>query len=164
MIITCSLVSVLMACISWQDDKTIQDPPNKISGKGFAVVELFTSEGCSSCPPADDLLAKIQHDYKDSLVYVLAWHVDYWDHLGWRDRFSDHLFTNRQRWYADLLHVRSIYTPQVVVNGTTEYVGSKREPILKAINDGLDQSSTTTLVLNGRVEGKKLNIEYQTAS
>jgi hypothetical protein len=163
--ITCSLASALlvMACIGWQDDKKIKDVRMPVNGKGFAVVELFTSEGCSSCPPADELMARIQQQYKDSQVYILAFHVDYWDRLGWTDRFSHHSFTSRQRWYAELLRLRSVYTPQVVVNGTTEYVGSKSEPILKAINGGLDQPSTTSLVLNGRVEGKKLNVEYQTA-
>jgi hypothetical protein len=162
--IACSLAGTLlvMACISWQDDKHIKDARIPANGKGFAVVELFTSEGCSSCPPADELMARIQQQYKDSQVYILAFHVDYWDRLGWPDRFSHHSFTSRQRWYAELLRLRSVYTPQVVVNGTTEYVGSRGEPILKAINGGLDQPSTTSLVLKGRVEGKKLIVEYQT--
>src|SRR5476649_2276628 len=61
---------------------------NTIAGKGFAVVELFTSEGCSSCPPADELVARVQQESKDQPVYILAYHVDYWDRLGWKDAFS----------------------------------------------------------------------------
>jgi hypothetical protein len=83
------------------------------------LVELFTSEGCSSCPPADLLLQKI-----DSDAIVLGFHVDYWDRQGWKDRFSSHAFTERQQVYADRLHVNGPYTPQMVVDGTAEFVGS----------------------------------------
>jgi hypothetical protein len=85
--------------------------------KGFAVVELFTSEGCSSCPPADDLVAKIQKENNDQPVYILAFHVDYWNNLGWKDSFSSSAFSKRQNQYADWLNLRSVYTPQVIVNG-----------------------------------------------
>jgi len=90
--------------------------------RGIAVVELFTSEGCSSCPPADKLLARISAENKD--VYVLSYHVDYWDYLGWKDPFSQASFSNRQRDYAQQFNLQSIYTPQVVVNGRYEFVGS----------------------------------------
>src|SRR6476619_4430550 len=91
---------------------------------GFAVVELFTSEGCSSCPPADNLLARIQKEDMDKQVYLLAYHVDYWDRQGWKDRFSDAAFTQHQQQYAEWLHLNSVYTPQMVVNGKEEFVGS----------------------------------------
>jgi hypothetical protein len=85
---------------------------------GFAVVELFTSEGCSSCPPADEALARLSAAAAtDHLpVYVLEWHVDYWDNLGWKDPFASHLATERQYAYARALP-SSVYTPQVVMNG-----------------------------------------------
>src|ERR1700743_69163 len=90
--------------------------------KGIAVIELFTSEGCSSCPPADELVAKIQKENKDKPVYILAYHVDYWDRLGWKDSFSNADFTKRQNSYAKVLRLQSVYTPQIIVNGKTEFV------------------------------------------
>jgi hypothetical protein len=98
------------------------------ASRGFAVVELFTSEGCSSCPPADRNLADIQaaaHDQQQP-VYVLSYHVDYWNDLGWEDPFSREPATRRQREYAGLFGGDRIYTPQMVINGTTEFVGSDR--------------------------------------
>jgi len=88
-----------------------------------AVVELFTSEGCSSCPPADDVLSDLE---KRDDVIVLSWHVDYWNRLGWEDPFSDAAYTKRQREYSNAFRLRSIYTPQMIVNGTREFVGSNR--------------------------------------
>lgn len=105
--------------------------------KGFAVVELFTSEGCSSCPPADALVAAVQKQDKDLPVYVLAFHVDYWDRLGWKDAFSNAAYSERQKEYAEWLHLSSIYTPQVVVNGQKEFVGSDAGALHQAINNGL---------------------------
>lgn len=86
---------------------------------GFAVVELFTSEGCSSCPPSDEVLTRIVSDAdKDRLpVYALEWHVDYWDYLGWKDPFDSRYATDRQYAYSRALP-SSVYTPQTVINGT----------------------------------------------
>lgn len=102
---------------------------------GFAVIELFTSEGCSSCPPADKLASKINEDYAGKNVLVLAYHVDYWDRLGWNDRFSSAANTERQHFYASILKWNSIYTPQAVVNGTTEFVGSEKSKMIRAIEN-----------------------------
>lgn len=102
----------------------------------FALLELFTSEGCSSCPSADRLLPQLA---KDSNVIVLSFHVDYWDRLGWKDRFSDAAYTERQRTYASRLGLESIYTPQLIINGRHELVGSNeagaRQYIAQAKND-----------------------------
>ncbi len=117
--------------------------------KGFAVVELYTSEGCSSCPPADDLVAKIQKEYDGKPVYILAFHVDYWDAMGWKDAFSSADYTKRQKEYASSLKVQSgIYTPQIVVNGKTEFVGSQEASLRSAISTNLDQTPATWLTLN----------------
>src|ERR1700709_1440967 len=86
------------------------------AGKGFAVIELFTSEGCSSCPPADALVARVQKESNDKPVYILAFHVDYWNHLGWKDAFSSAEYSERQNQYARWLKLSSVYTPQIVVN------------------------------------------------
>jgi hypothetical protein len=90
---------------------------------GVAVVELFTSEGCSSCPKADVLLADIAHE-ADPRVDTLAFHVDYWDSLGWRDRFASPAFTERQREYAASFGENGVYTPEMIVNGTEAFTGS----------------------------------------
>src|ERR1700761_4599853 len=86
-----------------------------------AVVELFTSEGCSSCPPADAALAEIVADARKSgaPIFPLAFHVDYWNNLGWTDRFSDPAYSRRQSDYARARKADDLYTPQMIVNGTT---------------------------------------------
>lgn len=94
--------------------------------KRAVVVELFTSEGCSSCPPADELLSHLGQDLaaKNVQVIPLSFHVDYWNSLGWKDRFSSADFSRRQEEYARSLGVDGPYTPQMIVDGTIEFVGS----------------------------------------
>ena len=116
--------------------------------KGFAVIELFTSEGCSSCPPADQLVAQIQKEDKGKPVYILAYHVDYWDRLGWKDVFSNADFSKRQNDYARYLHLQSVYTPQIVVNGQREFVGSEEGTLRNAIKTALEKTSAAQLTLN----------------
>jgi hypothetical protein len=94
------------------------------------VVELFTSEGCSSCPPADALLAELAQRPE---VLALSFHVDYWDRLGWKDPASSAAATVRQRHYAELLHTGEVYTPQIVIDGGWQGVGSERGEVERAI-------------------------------
>src|SRR4051812_44314727 len=90
------------------------------------VVELFTSEGCSSCPPADELLGRLRQDLaaKNVQVIPLGFHVDYWNRLGWKDRFSSAEFTRRQEQYTHAMKVDGPYTPEMVVDGEVEFVGN----------------------------------------
>jgi hypothetical protein len=96
------------------------------------VVELFTSQGCSSCPPADKLLGELA---QRTDVLALGFHISYWDSLGWKDPLSSPASTDRQRTYASRLSGGQVYTPQMVVEGTNEMVGSRRDEVLAALRD-----------------------------
>lgn len=100
---------------------------------GPVVVELFTSQGCSSCPPADELLGELA---KQPNIIALAFHVDYWDDAGWRDRYSMSEATVRQRRYVERLRLPSPFTPQMVIGGSRSFVGSDKQGIAAAIAQG----------------------------
>jgi len=101
------------------------------------LAELFTSEGCNSCPPADDLLGMWLQEQPIKGVYVipLSEHVTYWDHQGWKDPFGSTQFTNRQQQYGQRFNLDSIYTPQLIIDGAHEFVGSERKLIERAMSD-----------------------------
>lgn len=133
------------------------------TGKGFAVVELFTSEGCSSCPPADELVAKIEKESADKPIYILAFHVDYWNRLGWKDVFSSADYSRRQNQYANWLHLQSVYTPQAIVNGRTEFVGSEEGTLRNAIKTNLEKTPVAEVTLNNiKIGGDKASVQYYT--
>ena len=115
---------------------------------GFALIELFTSEGCSSCPPADEALEEIQKKYNVKDVLVLSYHVDYWNKLGWKDIFSDASFTQRQEYYSNIFRLNNIYTPQAVVNGKKEFLGSNKSKLVSSIEEQLDERSVVSIKLN----------------
>ncbi|MET4140993.1 DUF1223 domain-containing protein [Pedobacter sp. UYP1] len=144
--------------------KQIKKQPNSRQTGGFAVVELFTSEGCSSCPPADALIAKIEKEQADQPIYILAYHVDYWDKLGWRDPFSNPKFSARQRQYANWLNLSTIYTPQIVVNGSHEFTGSEENTLRKSIQTARSKSIKNKLELSLiKSSSAELNLKYSTS-
>lgn len=126
--------------------------------EGFVLVELFTSEGCSSCPAADELVAKIAGE-KANNVYILAYHVDYWDRLGWKDSFSQAAFSNRQRQYARHLSLQGVYTPQIVVNGKQDFVGSNEPKLRNALENRVANSSSLSFDAV-RTADNKIRINY----
>lgn len=106
--------------------------PAKAQDK-LVVVELYTSQGCSSCPPADALLKKISAEYDD--VIALALHVDYWDYIGWKDVFADPAFSKRQKDYGRAAGHRSVFTPQMVIGGVDHVVGYKPMDVANVIQN-----------------------------
>ncbi len=127
------------------------------------VVELFTSEGCSSCPPADRLLLDLDRDQPvpGAEVIALGEHVDYWNQQGWFDRFSSAQYTQRQQEYAVRFHLDSPYTPQMVVDGRVEVVGNNLRKAQQAIADAAaqPQSAPVTLALSG--DALQINVDGQ---
>lgn len=122
--------------------------PMANAGTRPIVVELFTSQGCSSCPPADALLAELATRPN---ILALGFHVDYWDRLGWKDPLSAPGSTERQHAYAWRFHHSEIYTPQMVVDGTHETVGSDRGAVLAAIGSAVaDSAAPVTFAPDGR--------------
>jgi hypothetical protein len=124
------------------------DPPAPTPEGAVAVVELFTSQGCSSCPPADRFLSKLAQDsrYRGKVI-PLAFHVDYWNQIGWQDPFSSARWSERQKGYAHAFHSNRIYTPQAVINGRAECVGSQESDVLARVNEALSQQPPARVTL-----------------
>lgn len=128
-------------------------------GNSFAVLELFTSEGCSSCPPAEELLAGIQAQAAGKPIYVLAYHVDYWDRNGWKDPYSDAAFSKRQVDYSRQF-AGQVYTPQLIINGQSECIGADAGAVGNALSAALSTSATNTLQLSGEIKPGRADLDY----
>lgn len=120
------------------------------AGPGLAVVELFTSEGCSSCPPADRVLADLDRAARTGgrNVFLLSFHVDYWNRLGWKDPYSSPDFSRRQGEYAEKFGRNGVYTPQMIINGVTEFVGSDRDRAVGEIAAALRKPFTESMAIS----------------
>ena len=125
-----------------------------------AVVEMFTSQGCSSCPPADLMVGELA---KDPSVLALSFPVDYWDYLGWKDTFADKAFTARQRGYSEARGDRHVYTPQAVVDGVMHAVGSNRDSVIAQRFDGRARGALLVPV-SATVDGTTIRISVGAAA
>ncbi|MGI8952669.1 MAG: DUF1223 domain-containing protein [Chitinophagaceae bacterium] len=135
---------------------------NENSSSGFAVIELFTSEGCSSCPPADNAVANLLTEYKRN-VYILGYHVDYWNRLGWKDIYSDAAYSSRQTKYSEIFKMSSVYTPQIVVNGKEQFVGSDEVKLHNSIDRELKEMPTENLGISSESkDDKTVEVNYKT--
>ena len=150
-------VAVISICIAVMAKTTDAGLPRKA-----VVVELFTSEGCSSCPPADELLGHLSHDLaaKNIQVIPLGFHVDYWDGLGWKDRFSSAVFTQRQEQYARALKVDGPYTPEMVVDGAVEFVGNDAGQAQRTIREEAAQLEIAQVKISS-AGADQLNIQVK---
>ncbi len=130
------------------------------------VVELFTSQGCSSCPPADALFKEM--DASGDII-GLVWHVDYWDYIGWKDVFAKPDYTGRQKYYAHAMGEKMIYTPQMIFNGSEHAVGSDKSRVLQIVAQQRDRATVVDLEVErsgdvlrisaDRLEGLSQNID-----
>jgi len=143
--------AVAVACIS---------VAARASAEPRAVIELFTSQGCSSCPAADKLLAELSRD--PSLV-TMSLAVDYWDYLGWKDTLALHGHSDRQRAYAETRGDREVYTPQVVVNGVMHVLGSDKSAIERAIAQTRRNPAVLALPVSMTVAGGKVTVNVPAA-
>jgi hypothetical protein len=142
-------ISIMLSFFAFKNDAT-QKSLQPIDNQPFILLELFTSQGCSSCPSADKLVEKTLMDAQKSgkKIFALSYHVDYWDRLGWKDPFSQAQFTQRQYEYAKWMNSANVYTPQIVVNGTEEFVGSDSKKMFQILSKLSDS-------------GSKINVKFE---
>ena len=128
------------------------------------LVELFTSEGCSSCPPADRILTRLEKEQSNpnAEIITLEMHVDYWNYLGWKDEFSLAHFGQRQGGYASFFGLDSNYTPQMVVDGQKEFVGSNYKNATNAIAEAV-KNPKAAVEISPEISGKKINFDIKSA-
>lgn len=136
-----AVIGLLGVCLFHPKFSTSATQAARLGPQGPVLVELFTSEGCSSCPPADALLKRLseQQPVEGAQLIALEEHVDYWNHLGWTDPFSSHAFSERQDEYARAFGADGVYTPQMVVDGQFELVGSRGDAARRTIQKAAAQ-------------------------
>jgi hypothetical protein len=126
-----------------------------------AVIELFTSQGCSSCPPADKVIGELA---KDPSVIALSMPIDYWDYLGWKDTLADARFSARQKAYSRMRGDRDVYTPQVVVNGEAHVIGSDLAGIERAIDVTRESDGVMSVPVSMKLSGKQITVSVAAAN
>lgn len=156
-----SLVAVLAIVMvySFNNKSNALHKTSYSKNMGFAVVELFTSEGCSSCPPADKVVAKLLSKQLEN-VYILCFHVDYWNRLGWNDPFSQAAFSARQKKYSTYLSLDGVYTPQLVINGILEFVGSNAGKLNAVVENSLRNGEQSGLSIEAKEKDNTITVYY----
>ena len=159
-IVTTSLIAGLVglrAQTPVQPNSTPQRPQSRA-----VLVELFTSEGCSSCPPADALLRSIDGKHTDSgqLIVGISEHVTYWNQLGWSDPFSDEAYTERQNAYGTRFGLDSVYTPQIVINGEEQIVGSDGASLLRAVQKEARRPQLDIHIASASISDNVLTVDF----
>ena len=144
-------VAAFLILSSFGRSTGVAAPRDPGSPPHLVIVELFTSEGCSSCPPADALLKELSEQQKmnDVQVVALEEHVDYWNHLGWKDPYSAAEFSQRQSDYAQIFGSDGVYTPQMIVDGQHEFVGSRSLAAREAIQKAANQPKAEIVLVGG---------------
>jgi hypothetical protein len=161
-ILGCSIQNRTIAGDATKTLPDVVEKNNDTNKKPLVLVELFTSEGCSDCPPAERVLARLENEQPngDAEIITLALHVDYWDRLGWKDTFSSHFYSERQEDYAGRFKLESIYTPQMVVDGQKEFVGSNFGLAQDAISEAArNQKATVELGVETNVKNPNLKVK-----
>lgn len=129
--------------------------------QSVAVLELFTSQGCSSCPPADALLSEVKRTYAKDKVIALSYHVDYWNYIGWKDPFSQKAFSDKQRVYSTKFNSSTIYTPQIVINGKEHFVGSNKGLVKAKLKAYLKTDSKNKVIISkAKREHSMIQFDY----
>lgn len=155
-----ALASIAALACSLTSDSTVLASDQ---GRVPILVELFTSEGCSSCPPADAFLRTLdEQPIAGAEFIVLSEHVDYWNHDGWKDPFSSADLTDRQKNYATRFHLNSVYTPEIVLDGCKEFLGSNVQEAQKAIAEALLRSKIALRISHISVERDRLRVHLET--
>ena len=153
--------TVLISITSFKKLNTSRIAKSPIATKGFVVMELFTSQGCSSCPAADEILGNYAKT-DDGNIFPISFHVDYWNRLGWVDSFSNPAYTLRQNEYASKFNLESIYTPQLIINGQKELVGSDVEKIATLVASALNERPKTSIsITHQQLDNGKISVEYK---
>jgi hypothetical protein len=140
------------------------NPTGYVTPRTSVLIELFTSEGCSDCPPADALLQKLDRSQPvpNTQLVVLSEHVDYWNDIGWKDPYSSHEFSNRQGDYAHRFRLDGAYTPQMVVDGDAQFVGSDGRRALQAVEGAAKVEKVPVALSSVHLEGRTFVAHVET--
>ncbi len=147
------------ALVTAQQTDQIKNPASAAARKSFVLIELYTSEGCPTCPPADENLARLENEQPvaDAEIVTLALHVDYWNSLQWKDVYSSPLFSRRQQIYSQALKINQSYTPQMIVDGRAEFTGNNLAKARKAIHEAA-KTNKAWIEIAPRAAGYKIEI------
>ena len=157
-------ISLLLINTSLRLPGRINEKLKANSEPGFVLMELFTSQGCSSCPPADEILGMYALK-NDEHIFPLAFHVDYWNRLGWVDSLSKGIYSQRQRDYAEKLNTESIYTPQLIINGQKQMVGSNKNEIAAITQKYLNEMAAVKInIAHINLTGNKVEVDYNVSN